>query len=293
MFLVTRETCPVCASKKYNPFLTCKDYTVSNQYFNIVSCESCGFKFTNPVPDESNIGKYYKSENYVSHSDTKKGLINKLYHTVRDITLKQKLALINNPSPKGKILDIGCGTGYFINTCKNDGWNITATEPDEDARKQACGLIGQDVESDLFNIKDINSFNIITMWHVLEHIHQLNESIAHLYTLLKPNGTIVIAVPNCESRDAKTYKEYWAAYDVPRHLYHFTQSTMDKLLVNHGFEKIKTVPMKFDAFYISMVSEKYKKGKSNLLLSFLNGIKSNFSAKDNNYSSIIYIYRKK
>jgi 2-polyprenyl-3-methyl-5-hydroxy-6-metoxy-1,4-benzoquinol methylase len=283
--------CPICNESKNEVYLNCKDHTVSGLSFTIVKCSSCGFKYTCPVPPESEIGKYYKAESYISHTDTKKGFINKLYHFVRNITLKKKLQLLDELSEKGKILDVGCGTGHFLKECKNNGWKVEGTEPDPDARKIAENLTGSEISETVFTKGDFKSYNIISLWHVLEHVHRLNESLEQIKKLLNDRGHLIIAVPNCESFDAKHYKEHWAAYDLPRHLYHFTQDTMEKLLHKHGFKIIKKTPMVFDSFYVSMMSEKYKNG--NLLGALLTGLRSNLKGRSRiNYSSITYIAEK-
>jgi len=291
------EACPICQGKEFTLFLNCQDHSVSKEVFSIVQCENCSFKFTNPIPSENSIGKYYKSENYISHSDTKKGLVNRVYHIVRNITLKKKLNLVNSLSPKGNLLDVGCGTGYFLKTCKDDGWKIDGTEPDDHARKLAEQNTQQTLYSSVLQLEKIKQYNVVSMWHVLEHVHKLNETIIKLSMLLKDNGKLIIAVPNSDSKDAATYKENWAAYDVPRHLYHFNQKSMADLLSKHGFEIERTAPMKFDSFYVSMISEGYISGNQNVnyISSILNGWKSNIYGmfNKNNYSSIIYIARKK
>lgn len=283
--------CPVCKGTEFAPFLTCKDYTVSHENFNIVSCKACDFKFTNPRPSDSEIGKYYKSEDYVSHSDTKKGLINRLYHMVRSRTLKQKLELISGYVSRGTILDYGCGTGMFLKTCADAGWRSFGFEPDPDARKLAEGK-----RLSVANSKEGlagNRYDIISLWHVLEHVTDLDQTLSFFSNSIAEMGRLIIAVPNYTSADARHYKEFWAGYDVPRHIYHFEINTLKKLLGNHGFVLEETKPMKFDSYYVSMLSEKYKTGSVNYLTAFLNGLKSNLAAKDySQYSSVIYIFKK-
>jgi 2-polyprenyl-3-methyl-5-hydroxy-6-metoxy-1,4-benzoquinol methylase len=289
--MIQIKNCPICNSLNFNELIQCVDNTVSHEKFSIVECSACRFRFTNPIPDENEIIKYYKSEDYISHSDTKKGMINTIYHQVRKISLKNKLKLINSLSKKGTLLDVGCGTGYFLKACKEDGWKVEGTEPDPDARKLAEELTKSDVSETIFSKNNYQSYDMITMWHVLEHVHRLNECMERIVKLLKEDAKLVIAVPNCDSHDAKIYQEYWAAYDVPRHLYHFTAESMNQLLKKHGFRFLRKEPMKFDAFYVSMMSEKYKKGSS--IKGILNGLISNLrSGKEKNYSSIIYIAEK-
>lgn len=285
------KNCPICKGSDFVPFLTCKDYTVSQEGFSIVSCKACNFKFTNPRPSDSEIGKYYKSEDYVSHSDTKKGLINRLYYMVRSRTLKQKLGLISKYVSRGTILDYGCGTGMFLKTCATAGWKSFGFEPDADAKKlaEAKGLSVATSKGSLVG----NKYDIITLWHVLEHVTDLDETLQFFYKTISDTGRLIIAVPNYTSADAKYYKEFWAGYDVPRHIYHFEIKTISQLLANHGFSLEATKPMKFDSYYVSMLSEKYKTGRTNYIAAFLNGLKSNSAAKDpSQYSSVIYIFKK-
>lgn len=291
----TITNCPVCKSESFNPFLTCKDYTVSQEAFNIVSCISCNFKFTNPRPEDDKIGEYYKSEDYISHSNTSKGIISKLYKSVRNYTLNKKLKLISSYVSRGTVLDYGCGTGMFLNVCQKAGWKSFGMEPDEGARKIGSEM-GLNVFSDKGKIETYvgsERFDVITLWHVLEHVTDLEETLNFFKAKLNQNGALIIAVPNYTSYDAKHYKEFWAAYDVPRHLYHFEIETIQKLLHPYGFKLIETKPMKFDSFYVSMLSEKYKTGSIKYFNAFLSGLKSNLRAKQaKDYSSFIYIFKK-
>ncbi len=289
------EHCPVCGKEELKNFLVVTDNSVSKESFVIVECENCTFKFTNPRPDLESIGNYYESEDYISHSNTRSGIINKAYHVVRSITIKQKVELINRYAPaKGTILDYGCGTGIFLSACKKDGWEIRGVEPSSKARQTASQETGEVVASDLSELEG-EKFEIITLWHVLEHIHSLNETMSKLVDMLQEDGTLIIAVPNADSHDAQQYKENWAAYDVPRHLYHFTQPTMKRFLKKHKMILEEVLPMKFDAYYVSMLSEKHKVGKTKMLSSVMNGYKSNSYAEKNgnDYSSLIFVARKK
>lgn len=292
MFNYTK--CPVCRNQSFSEFLSCKDYTVSQETFTIVNCNSCGFKFTNPIPDISDLGRYYQSEEYISHSNTKKGLISRLYHVVRNYTLKKKLNLISGYVSRGTILDYGCGTGMFLNTMKTAGWKTYGMEPDSGARSLAAQMglvIGKDKE-ELASMAPGIKFDAITLWHVLEHVTDLDQTLKYFSAHLNPNGALIIAVPNHTSLDAQHYGKFWAAYDVPRHLYHFEPKTLEALLATAGFKLINKHPMKFDSFYVSMLSEKYKSGTINYLNALWNGLKSNSKAKTpGDYSSVIYIFK--
>ncbi|MFT2009687.1 class I SAM-dependent methyltransferase [Pontibacter sp. 13R65] len=289
------EHCPVCGKQEFKNFLVVTDNAVSKESFVIVECENCTFKFTNPRPSEVSIDKYYESEEYISHSNIKTGIINRAYHVVRSITTRQKVELINKyASSKGSILDYGCGTGVFLSACKKDGWEIRGVEPNEKAREIASQTTASIVAPALAEIEG-EKYEVITLWHVLEHIHNLNETVEQMLSLLQEDGTLIIAVPNADSHDAQQYKENWAAYDVPRHLYHFTQQTMKRFLKKHKMKLEEVLPMKFDAYYVSMLSEKQKDGKTKMLTSVLSGFKSNSYAEKNgnDYSSLIFVAKRK
>jgi len=295
--MIHYDGCPICHSGNIQQKFSAKDYTVTGESFMIFQCNDCRGAFTQDVPGKHDIGRYYASENYISHSDTSEGLINRIYHTVRKKTLQQKKALIINITgqSKGNVLDIGCGTGAFIHTMQQAGWETTGLEPDETARKKAAELyqINPLPSGELFALP-ANSFDAVTMWHVLEHVHELHEYVAQIKLLLKPGGKFVVAVPNYTSPDALHYQQFWAALDVPRHLYHFSPASMKALMTLHGMQVMETRPMWFDSFYVSMLSEQYRRGKGNMVGAFLNGFVSNAKAVFNKEkcSSVIYIIRK-
>jgi 2-polyprenyl-3-methyl-5-hydroxy-6-metoxy-1,4-benzoquinol methylase len=289
--------CPVCGAAQVKEVLRANDYTVSNKEFAVWECSSCKLRFTQDVPNAGAIGQYYKSENYISHTNTSKGIINKLYQAVRNYTLIQKRKLIIRETgiQKGTILDAGSGTGAFVHTMQTHGWSVTGLEPDEDARNTAESLYNIQLDdTDKFYRLEQGYYDTITMWHVLEHVHDLSAYIKQLSFLLKERGKLFIAVPNYTAKDAAVYKEFWAAYDVPRHLYHFSPKAMEKLMQNHGMKIVKYKPMWFDSFYICMLSSKYKNGKTNLLAAVWNGFLSNLAALFNikKCSSVIYMSSK-
>ncbi|MEX1189007.1 MAG: class I SAM-dependent methyltransferase [Bacteroidia bacterium] len=289
------DSCLVCGQTQFSTKFIAKDYTVSGEEFQIQSCDSCKFLFTNPRPDTERLGNYYKSEDYISHSDTSRGLINKLYKFVRIFTLRSKFKLIQQYANKGEVLDIGAGTGAFVNYLKEKGFTAVGIEPEEDARAQAKRLYNLDfkTEASLNHVADY-SYSAITMWHVLEHVPALKERIAELCRLVTKDGVVVIAVPNHESLDALHYKEKWAAYDVPRHLYHFDKQSIKSLFEASGFDLVDICPMHFDSFYVSMLSEKYKGNNAlGLLNAFFVGLKTFFIGGRKNSSSLIYIFKPK
>lgn len=288
--------CPVCGSAEIDPLLTVKDFSVSKEEFVIWQCKKCSLRFTQDVPDQQSIGPYYQSPDYISHTNTSEGLINKIYQRVRNFTLEQKAKLIiSKTNAKGRILDIGAGIGAFLHVMKEKRWDITGIEPDPGAREQAKKLYGLSLNEahSLQHLPDA-SFDAITLWHVLEHVHELHPYVERLKTLLKPDGKIFIAVPNYDSKDADIYKLYWAAYDVPRHLYHFTPKAMNTLMQEHGLKILEKKPMWFDSFYISLISSKYKNGNTNWIGAGVNGLRSNMRAllNKNHCSSVIYVIGK-
>ena len=286
--------CPVCGGASIQPCLTAKDHTVSQEDFAIWRCNSCTVRFTQDAPGPDEIGPYYVSADYVSHSDTRKGFINYLYHLVRKRTLAGKRNLLKRETGlnKGRLLDIGCGTGAFLNMMKETGWAVTGLEPEVNARKKALELYNiQPAEPEkLFGLEPA-SFDAITLWHVLEHVHDLHNYMQQINKLLAPGGKLFIAVPNYTSYDATVYRECWAAWDVPRHLYHFSPGSIELLFEQNSFRVNAYKPMWFDSFYVSMLSEKYKNGKGNIIRASWNGFVSNLNAgrDKKNCSSVIYV----
>lgn len=290
--MMTITNCPVCNSENLQKDITCKDFLVSGEDFNLSVCMICQFKFTNPRPLDSELGKYYKSEKYISHTNTKQGIVSRLYHLVRNYTLKKKVKLVSRYVSRGTLLDYGCGTGMFLNAARGAGFTCYGIEPDDGARNMASQM-DLNVVADKSQLPSDVEFDLITMWHVLEHVSDLNATIELLRSRLKKEGTLIIAVPNYRSFDAEHYGPHWAAYDVPRHLYHFDKTSIRNLLANHSFQLLTTLPMIFDSYYVSMLSEKYKYGKTNYLRAFRNGFRSNLRASSSwGYSSVIYVFKK-
>lgn len=290
--MVDVTECPVCKNRSIKPFRSCKDFTVSHETFKINRCEKCALGITSPRPETEKLGQYYQSEDYISHSGKSSGLMGPLYTTARKFALNWKTQIVNAKGKKETALDFGCGTGEFLQNLKAKGWKVDGVEPSDFARTKAESLTAQKLYKSLSEIPT-RQFDAITAWHVIEHVPDLSTVIQQLAQLLKKDGTIFIAVPNYESPDAEKYKDLWAGYDVPRHLWHFSRKSMKQLLESHGLNIINIVPMKLDAYYVSMLSETYKNGGkgsiSNLIKGFISGFKSNVAAGSNNYSSLIYI----
>lgn len=297
MSVINYSQCPCCGSNNIHQALSAQDYTVSKDIFEIWHCNDCSFRFTQNIPVMEEIGKYYQSNAYVSHSDTQEGLVNKMYHIVRNRTLQSKRKLIQFFTKKksGVLLDIGAGTGAFAHTMKVAGWDVTGLEPDVIARQNAFNKyqLHLQLPDELYGLS-ANCFDTITMWHVLEHVHDLHGYIDCFKKILKADGKLIIAVPNYTSKDAATYKEYWAAYDVPRHLYHFSPASMRQLMQQYGFVIESYKPMFFDSFYVSLLSEQYKNGEGHWVKAFFNGLLSNLNCLLNPTlcSSVIYVIKK-
>lgn len=267
------------------PFLNCKDHLVSDETYEIMLNQEKEMLVTSPIPTD--LEKYYNSEEYKSHHNSKKTFLNFIYNTVKKRSFKKKHTIFQNGTTDKTILDIGAGTGDFLKYCKDNHFKVTGIEPNEGARNQAKenGILLHEKLEGVLGKK----FDVITMWHVLEHVPNLYEYLEHLKNLLKEDGKLIVAVPNFKSYDANYYKEFWAAYDVPRHLWHFSKKSIYSLFGSVDLEVVKVHPMKYDSFYVSLLSEKYKTGKSNFLKAFWIGWKSNVKAgKTNEYSSLIY-----
>ena len=271
-------------------FQKVRDYSVSKEIFELHHNPEYDLLITFPKPTLEKLPNYYESEDYISHTDGRRSLFERMYHLIKNIALKNKVKLINAQSQKGQLLDIGAGTGDFLVVAKNDGWQITGIEPSAKAKAIAINK-GVNFANNLAELEN-HSFDVITMWHVLEHVPNLDEYILELKRLLKPTGTILIAVPNFKSFDAEYYGRFWAAFDVPRHIWHFSKKAIDKLFTEKGMKLVEVLPMKFDSFYVSLLSEKYKTGKMNFIKAFFVGLKSNHSAKQTKeHSSHIYIIK--
>jgi 2-polyprenyl-3-methyl-5-hydroxy-6-metoxy-1,4-benzoquinol methylase len=295
--MTTLTSCPVCNNQSFSPHLQVKDYTVSQETFQIVECTRCHFLITTPIPADLN--PYYQSPQYISHSNKTNNLTDLLYKFARTLTLRWKTNLINryNTEANKTLLDYGCGTGAFLYQASQSAWTIAGVEPAELPRETASRQNQIHIAANIDQLPP-HKFAAITLWHVLEHIPDIETILRKLAARLEDNGTIFIAVPNHNSSDAKYYQQFWAAYDTPRHLWHFGKTDMAKLLQTHNLKIEAILPMKLDAYYVSILSEKYKQSNgtsslSSLVRGLVKGFQSNLSAaRSKEYSSLIYIARK-
>ncbi|MEZ4937730.1 MAG: class I SAM-dependent methyltransferase [Crocinitomicaceae bacterium] len=287
-----KKQCPICDSGNIHFHFHTNDYMITQEKFSVFKCDECGFLFTNPVPSVSSIGKYYESEVYVSHSNTKKGIKNFVYHLVRNFTLQRKIDLVQRYVPKGRLLDVGSGAGYFLNKAFSCGFDVTGLEPSEAVRMEAEQNFALDFRpiEQLYELP-FKSIDVITLWHVLEHVYNLNEDVPQMLKLLKDDGVLIVAVPNPDSWDAKFYGEKWGGWDVPRHLYHFRKEDVSNLFQKYGAEIVEIKPMQFDPVYVSMLSEQYM-GR-NILYALWNGMRSYFHKNSHGCTSQIYVIKKK
>ena len=287
------NSCPICTTEMKFKFAT-KDYLVTGESFDIVECEACSIRTTTPFPDKKIIGNYYSSDDYISHDDKVSGIFDSIYGLVRTYQLNKKKKLIGKYFNKsnGKILDIGCGAGDFLQYMKENHWNINGVDTSNKVRKIANKKLNIKVMDPKDWINNKEKYDVITCWHSLEHVHEPWVYLDKIKKSLTLDGFLIVALPNYQSTDAKIYKEFWAAYDTPRHLYHFTIKSMNKTIKPHGLNIESIYRMNFDPFYVSMLSAKHM-GKS-FMSGLINGFKSwtlSIFSKDK-CSSLIFIIKK-
>lgn len=295
--VIQHPNCPLCGSEKISEYLKANDHLLTHETFLINKCDSCGFLYTQGAPAAGEIGRYYQSLDYVSHSDTREGLMNKIYHVGRSLMLRKKFGMVKKVAKGRKLLDIGCGTGYFPAFMKSKGFRVAGVEVDPVARAFAQKKFSIPAYSpeDFMNGEIEGNFDVITLWHVLEHLDDFNLYLEKMLGQLEPGGALVIALPNCSAFDARHYKDYWAGWDVPRHLWHFTPLTFKILVEKHGLKIMKMKRLSLDPFYNAMLSEKYRGNKFYMIYGMAIGklayLESLFNI--NKSSSVVYILKRK
>lgn len=294
---IKHTQCLICGSNDFQTVFAVKDHSISKKVFDVVDCQSCGFRFTQDIPDQESIGPYYQSEDYISHSDTKTGIVNRLYHWGRSLMLQRKLNLVKAHAVLNKVLDVGSGTGYFLDFLQKNQYQAFGVEADPGARTYAEEQFGVQVKAPEALLKDQldGPFGAITMWHVMEHVHEPDLYLQKFHHLLADQGALLIAVPNYISHDGQHYQDFWAGYDVPRHLWHFTPKSMQALVARNGFQVAEKIKMPLDPFYVSMLSEKYQnKGAMGLATAAFQGLQTHFKSLKNvdQASSLIYVIKK-
>lgn len=289
--------CPICGSDLIIKGIELKDYKISQEQFQLASCAQCDQLFTQNPPTELNSGDYYKSERYISHSNSNKGIINYLYHIVRIYMLRRKRKIISNITSAKNLIDIGCGTGYFLNEMQRNGYRVNGIERSPEARQFCFEKFKLDVFPPDYIFNDLiqNKFEIATMWHVLEHIYDPNKYLKAIHKILQDESYLFIAVPNYKSNDGEHYRDYWAGYDVPRHLWHFDTSTITNLVEGVGFQLVSLHRLPFDSYYVSLLSESYKKNRFFVFMGLYRGLISHIVSlfKIKRTSSILYVFKKK
>ena len=286
--------------KKLKHVLSANDHLVTGRKFDILKNPETTILETHPRPTKEELPTYYDSENYTSHNDKSAGIVSFCYRIIKSISTSRKIRIgqnslsKNTPQNKPRLLDVGCGTGDFLYSCLKKGWQINGIENNKNAKNNSRTEVSSFIFDDFEFLKSQpERFDIITMWHSLEHILDLKQTIVDMKKLLTNKGVIVVACPNHKSFDAIFYKESWAAYDLPRHLWHFDKDSISKLFVEHNMQLTKTLPMYWDSFYISILSEKIISKKNKFLKGVIVGLLSNVSAMfSKEHSSLIYVFNK-
>lgn len=296
MHTIHYSTCPLCQSSDIGLALKAKDHKISGEEFEIWDCKNCGFRFTQDVPDQDHIGEYYKGEIFISHSDTKEGVVNRLYHRARKVMLDRKYSLIHRLSSGRELMDFGAGTGYFLDHMRQRGYTVHGVEIDSGARAFAQKKFGIHIDGidTFYESKAQEAYDVITMWHVLEHIEDPHDLLQRLHRMLRPGGKMLIALPNHNSSDGKKYQQYWSAYDVPRHLWHFEPKTLELMIEQNGWKMDSMHRLPFDPFYNAILSEQFRAASLALVRGGVAGLTSTLSAlaTKRRASSLIYVVSK-
>jgi SAM-dependent methyltransferase len=294
--MLHHNSCPLCKSTEISPLLTCTDYLVTREDFELCRCGQCGFIFTKDFPDEKDAGHYYESPDYISHTDSSRTIFEKAYRAARKVMLRRKRNLVLRICglKTGFVLDIGSGTGHFLNAMKEAGWSVTGIEINDDAREYSSSHFGLDVyPPELMRTIPSQGYDCITLWHVAEHLNDLSGYFREIGRLIRPGGSLIVALPNSNSFDSGHYGRFWAAWDVPRHLWHFDPETFSMFSEKMGFDVTSVSVLPLDVFYISILSEKNKRSIAGAMTGIIKGMYFSFLAIFNKMkgSSMVYVLK--
>lgn len=263
------------------------DYFLSKEKFFVQKTSTPGVLETSPKP--KSIKKYYASSKYLSHNK-EKTLFAWVYFFFKKISIASKVRTIKSFKKNFiSLLDYGAGDGFFVHSLRQK--KIDAVGYDPFFKYNEKGMYN---DPNFFKKNNLNKFDIITMWHSLEHTQSYSQALENAKSMLSDKGVLIVACPNYKSFDSEYYKRYWAGYDVPRHLWHFSPKGMRVVFSSLGFELLKTKGMFWDPFYVSMVSEKYKSSKLWFIKGFFVGLASCLASIFNkNPSSVVYVAKKR
>jgi 2-polyprenyl-3-methyl-5-hydroxy-6-metoxy-1,4-benzoquinol methylase len=296
--MVHNDKCPLCNSEDIGEWLNVPDHFLTGEQFALTQCSSCGFLFTQDHPDSDEIDRYYESADYISHNDSAGGFFASVYMIAREFMLRRKRKMVCRATglKNGNILDIGSGTGHFLSVMRARGWQVKGLEINDKARAFSIAEFGLEVLSPAsIGSLPSASFDAITLWHVLEHLQNPFSYASEIVRFLNPGGVCLVALPNSSSFDARHYNEFWAAYDVPRHLWHFTPETFKLFAEKSGFEIISVRSLPLDVIYISLLSEKYRRSALHFIRGLVKGVwfmALSLFLKNRN-SALVYILKKK
>jgi SAM-dependent methyltransferase len=244
--------CIVCGSGQRHPHLRAPNRFNVGEVFPLVQCSQCGFVYLSPRPSQESIGSHYEDEGYHPHQAEAAGVVDRIYRISRDWNLRYKRWMVESHHRKGALLDFGCGTGEFLAEMRANGWQVTGVEPAAQARAVAEGL-GVRASADLEGCD--GPYDVITLWHVLEHVHEAAGQFRRLCELLTPGGILVMALPNIGSVDSRAYGANWVALDAPRHLFHFRPQDVRRFAVARGLTPAGGGVLPLDTPYNVLLSE--------------------------------------
>ena len=254
--------CPVCHAANSTIFMRVPDRfrPEPGTAYTLVRCVKCSLVYLNPRPVEESSGVFYESSEYTPFVSTGKqrSIMDRVYVAIREMNNRWKRRQIEALQPeRGRLLDVGCGTGEFLQAMHAAGWQVRGVERDAKAAAYAVEQLQLDVVCGSLDTVPLApaSFDVVTMWHVLEHLYQPHKALMQVRDVLRPGGLLVIAVPNLLSLDARYYRQNWVAFDAPRHVQHFSPKSLRSLCEMHSFAHLRTRMLPFDPFFNALMSE--------------------------------------